>query len=246
MKRFSAITLILIIWMGCLYGQEYEVEYNNLVQQYKEGAITSAEMQLGIQDIKNWMSKFDTVINVPYNPEFRTIEYTFVFDLPGIDKHTLFERLKEYDATYYLGTNGIDYSSDEFGKLILHGEFEYNDKVDWITKVGFSLLGKVDEYSNVCKFSTCASVKDGRVRITFKNIYLERTLKMRINTGAGIVNSNSIIDYPLTRFYPFTNMPEMGPRKYAQRFLIATDDDLTNHANHIAAFLRDTNTDQGW
>lgn len=246
MKRIYLITLLSVLFSYVMNAQSKELEYNNLRERYDRGLINTQQFQTEIRNLK-WIDELDTIINIPYDPVYKTIEYEYTYDIPGVSKQLLLQRIMEYDAIYYMGTNSLDYVNEQLGRVVLHGQFLYTDNYNFFEGLMMGLFGgKVENYLVTCNYSAVLSVKDEALKIELKNIFMQYSYTFSIDNQYSEYSENVLNNVPLTKYYPLTNLLTQGERKDAHELLLSVSGQLNKQADHISYFLNSTNKEINW
>lgn len=185
------LLIILISTLFCLesFGQSEQLEkdyINSLI-----GKRPSEEIQQMAQEWNALLLDVGGYPELPINKETGRIEYLNIFDLEGIDKPTIFNRIKEFSALSFGSLSSVlHYENFETGKIILKGNF----KLSYLrnkTTIGFWGQKKEKQVFDQarCEETYIFTIKEGKLKVEVIDLEYIVNYKMYGSVGSGVVSN---------------------------------------------------------
>lgn len=169
----SASLLILLILLSSINAlpQTRKVEAEKMSKSYQNGGISQSEyLEIG----KKWNVMLDEIggyPELPYNAETGIVQYEFVKSFIGIDKKTIYNRIKEWAAVNFGRLDAVlHYENLETGKIVIKGSFELPVLYDYKTFWGKE---KEDSREGTCFQTYIFTIKDEKLKIQITNLSYE-------------------------------------------------------------------------
>ena len=187
--------LLLAIWMlsamaSAALSQTLDLEYKHMMNKYLSGELTQVEFR----DLSfAWRDLIDSTGYplIPYDSVSKKVEYTFVNALDGIPRETIVNRISEWAAVAFGSTAGLLTTQDNTSRLILNGSIEvlFPDIFLVYKNAWRGYVETEQQNSSLCYFTMVFTVKDGRMRSQFLNLYYEYTDYLNNRTVSRSLNS---------------------------------------------------------
>lgn len=114
--RFPVLLSLLFV-SNLLFGQTIDLEKENLNRRLQDKMLTSEEKQKLGRDWRELLDNFGGYPDLPYDETTNTITYKTTIPLNGIDKKMIYQRIKQYIATYHKVYDSY-FEDYEYGKII--------------------------------------------------------------------------------------------------------------------------------
>jgi len=208
----SSILIILLLFtiemisISNVIGQTQKLEEANLHEMVTSGKLITTEYSSYGKKWNNLLEEMGGYPELPYNENTNTIEFSQVFEFPGIDKKTIYNRILEWSALTFGSLNAVlHYENFETGKIILKGMFEITYRLETKSFWGFE---KESISRSECTETYIFTIKDNKLKIEIANLMYEYTVGGMSLAGTYYPESKTIRSihslYPITKDDPVT------------------------------------------
>jgi hypothetical protein len=238
MKHFITIAVLELIISGTpLVSQTQAIEQGTLMNKYTSKELTQPEFKdLAIA----WRNLTDSIgyPEVPYDTVTGRVEYEFIYELDGIPRDIIVNRVSEWAAiSYGITDNILTHQGNTGSRLILNGSFEilFPDLFFVWKNSWKGYVTTEQQNSGAGYFTLIFTIRDGKLKVQALNISYDYTDNL----------SGQSVSRTLESCFPISNN-DQDEWKAILSIVNATRENLVTQMNSLVGYIKDYENDYTW
>jgi hypothetical protein len=200
---------------------------------------------LSTEEIKSLSTKFKSLLNevgypeLPYDESEDKFVFKNIYDLPGIDANTIYDRCMEWIAIRFGSIASVlHYGDPNRGKIIVKGNTELTAHANYRSFFFGSKKERIELIT--CYFTMIYTIKDGKIKCEGENIEYEFTFisaaAISESTADYLETGNHSFTVPISTLFPIIAHDEIHWKKHIS-LAQATKRKLYNFGLSISEYI---------